>query len=202
MRKSREGDGPTSVLFGCTLVFFLLVGCGDGAAPDAAQAGGVAGTADAPRSAAQDPDAFAPKAEISPEADEAAARMARMFLDAAVVPRRDAVGIPPYPGARVVQVQPASPMMINDEEFEALPVIVLISDDDPARVAEFYASELPGWSQGEFYLNQAFWEGGDDYDPLDVSGQTTPSVLVMEPVGNRPALFPGTRSEIQVRYRP
>lgn len=184
------------------LVLFGLAACGgngDAAAeadrPSAERPPAAATTATAP---ADRPDAYAPRVEIRPEHEEEAG-MEVMFARYAEIPGRDEVAIPPYPGARVVQVQPAGEMTLNQETFTTLPVIVLVTEDSPEEVVAFYRSELPDWGNDEILLNHWFWEGTGDFHPLEPSGMQTPAVGVLEP--HRRALFPQAATEIQVRYQ-
>jgi hypothetical protein len=201
----RRGSRSTSVI-GSTGLLLLAACGGSDAAPDAAQSDVAASARDVQPAATSttttgaDPNAFAPKADVPEELDDSNARLRRMILEATEVPTRAEVGIPAYPGARVVQVHPPGSEQVNS--VEALPLVWLISDDEPAKVAEFYRRELPDWNAGEFYLNSWFWSGQGQFDPLDTSGITTPSVGIMPPVPGRTDMFPGTSSEIQVRYQP
>jgi len=193
---------PGSCLVGGTVLLFVTA-CGGSDAPDAVESAAAAFAADAEPAAAgtaAGPDAFAPKAVVRADLDDSNARMRRMILDAAVVPGRAEVGVPPYPGARVVQVQAPGSEQVND--VVALPLVWLISDNEPEAVVEFYRRELSGWSLGEFYLNTWFWEGDGPYNPIDESGLTMPGIGVMAALPGRADMFPGTRSEIQIRYRP
>lgn len=147
--------------------------------------------------------AYAPPAPI-PEAAENDPSMALavMFLQQLDIPARADVPIPPYPGAVVIQTMASQTATGNDEEFDMLPVIVLVTTDPVDQVAAHYAAALEGWNTKTVFGQHYFWQGEMDYDPFDIESSTAiQSLVIMEDL-DREALVPGAQAELQVRYRP
>ncbi len=160
----------------------------------------------APRAQTGEP--YAPKPEIPGNPPEDATKKAEydleiLMLRSLQVPPKNEVGIPAYPGAKALKYMPASKGSINDEPFVSLPVIEIITVDDPETVAAWYRNNLPGWSEKEFLQNTYFW-GGGNFHPLKVSGMETPHVGVLE-IPRRVLTYfsmPEAKTTIQIRYRP
>ncbi len=91
------------------------------------------------------------------------------------------VGLPVYPGLRMVSSSPGGDMGTG---VTALPAVVGHTDDPMEQVVDFYAENLPGWNQGESFGSQVFWSGEPDegFNLLDPESLARPSVAVMPPI--------------------
>jgi hypothetical protein len=118
----------------------------------------------------------------------------------AVVPSRSEVEAPPYPGAVIIRSVPPRTLSAQGEPYTTLPVLVLVTPDEPEQVIAYYEEMLSNWSGEEIRFAHYFWLGEPDFDPLQMSGKTTPSVRVI-PAGNI-RLVPDAKTEIHVRYSP
>ncbi len=118
----------------------------------------------------------------------------------AIVPSRTEVEAPPYPGAVIIRSIPPRNLSARGERYTTLPVLVLVTPDEPERVIAYYEEMLSNWSGQEIRLAHYFWLGGPDFDPLQMSGKVTPSVQVIQAGDIR--LVPDAKSEIHVRYSP
>lgn len=95
-------------------------------------------------------------------------------IDANDVPMKDAVEIPPYPGAVIASLY--SPA--EDEQQGLLPYINLISSDPIDKVLEFYEQELlqmEGWKWSE--MMEFFYKGDD---AMKAMSNQVPFVNIME----------------------
>lgn len=68
-----------------------------------------------------------------------------MGINAAVVPEKSAVKVPPYPGARVLQTTSGFKMTIKEKKVTCLPTIKLLSTDPVDKVVVFYKEKLKGY---------------------------------------------------------
>lgn len=153
--------------------------------------------------AGQSQEAYAPKIKV-PDAvkDDPEAGLEVMMINMAEVPGRSAVEQPPYPGAFVLQALPASEMAINEDRFQTLPSIRLLTTDDPAKVLEFYKEKLEGWTFGEGFggMFQYLYRGDGEFDPMSKSGRTTPSVVITDAEGMY-KVMPDAKTEITIHYK-
>jgi hypothetical protein len=104
--------------------------------------------------------AYAPKAELPAGAD--ANSMIAAMLSNASVPETDAVGVPAYPGARVVQAMNVQ----NPVTRAQTGTVRLISNDSPEAVAAWYEENLTGWRRSEAMGMIGFGEGGREFNPM------------------------------------
>jgi hypothetical protein len=184
------------------LAFAAATACGGEARSDtqAADAGGVQQAA-----ASQAPaDAYAPKLPVPEDVpDDPGAKMLVMAMRWVTVPSKSEVGVPAYPGARVMSTMAAQKMTVNDEETKMMPGLALLSEDEISDVVEFYTQKLKGWQQKEFFGSYMFWDGPADANPLDI---TLPYPLVgivpLAESGSEKALWPSVKTRIDIRYRP
>lgn len=97
---------------------------------------------------------FAPKAETpaNPNNDPQIAGTI-MILQEVKIPDRSEVGFNPYPDSRVIQTTHMAQL--------GIPVIRLKSNDEMAKVVEFYKNDLSGWSYKELYGTHMFWKGSE-----------------------------------------
>ena len=68
-----------------------------------------------------------------------------MGINAAVVPEKSAVKVPPYPGVRVLQTTSGFKMTIKEKKVTCLPTIKLLSTDPVDKVVVFYKEKLKGY---------------------------------------------------------
>jgi hypothetical protein len=150
---------------------------------------------------AQKPE-YAPRAEIPAEAsNNAMLQMEIRSVRAAQVPKLEEVEAPPYPGAVILRTIAARTSIKGGDEFvDELPIIVLLTPDEPFRVVNYYERNLPGWSRKQFLSSPYFWMGEGEFHPLERSGWLTPSIEVRQAPLSR--LVPNAKTEIRVRYQP
>lgn len=128
-----------------------------------------------------------------------------MSINAAQVPHRSSVGVPPYPGARIVMTRGTSKMKANDVEYTCLQYLKMYAPDDGEKVASFFKEKLTDYKfKSEFGgMIRAFWKGPDDINTLDITQMcTTPNVLITEATDSERKLMPGAKSVIEIGYEP
>lgn len=106
-----------------------------------------------------------------------------MSLNAAEVPDKSSVGVPPYPGARIVMTKGKSKMTANDVEYTCLQYLKMYALDDAKKVASFYKEKLTDYQfKSDFGgMIRAFWKGPEDINTLDITQRcTTPNVRITE----------------------
>jgi hypothetical protein len=151
---------------------------------------------------------FAPVAKDPGKAtikgEEASYPLEKMMLQAIAkkVPDRSAVKQPPYPGAVVVKLQPASKGSEDDVVFTILPVVVLHTTDDVQKVLEFYLKALPDWTKFSYFGMEYVYEGSGEFKPMRKSGLETPNVGIMElPNVMKFHAMPDAKTEILIYYK-
>ncbi len=131
--------------------------------------------------------------------------MSVMTINAAKVPDKSAVEIPPYPGARVFQTNDASEMMVNDKTYKTLPYIKLLSTDPPDKIVAWYKKQLKGYTYEDvFGTSWVFWKGKGKFNGLDIRQRMT-----IQNVGISEAIaamgydkdMKGTKSVIEITYK-
>lgn len=140
--------------------------------------------------------AYAPKAEL-PAGSDANSMVALMLLDANV-PSREAVGVPAYPGARLVQVME----MPNPVTREVQGSVRLISSDTAETVSAWYTDNLLGWSrqEAEAYGITGFGEGGREFNPMNPqTWGVLPSVAISED-DTYGEIWPDVNTVIEINY--
>lgn len=98
---------------------------------------------------------FAKRAQVP--AEIADAYLATSARDA-VIPDRQRVGIPSYPGAVVIRTYAVD---VRPPVYEGLPIVEMISVDDYQTVVDFYKQQLPQWGQAEMLSAYYFAEHGN-----------------------------------------
>lgn len=145
---------------------------------------------------------YAPRVDLPKNADP----MSSMTVNAARIPDRSAVGIPPYPGARVFQTRDAGEMTVNGEKYKTLPYIKLLSVDPSDKIVAWYKKHLQGYTyQDVFGMSWVFWKGKKKFNGLDMTRRST-----IENIGISRATaamgydrdMKGTKSVIEVTYEP
>lgn len=98
---------------------------------------------------------FAKRAQVPSELKDAyLATSARE----AVIPDKQRVGIPSYPGAVVIRTYAVD---VRPPVYEGLPIVEMISSDDYQAVVDYYKKELPQWGQGEMLSAYYFAQNGN-----------------------------------------
>lgn len=130
-------------------------------------------------------------------------QLGAMVVRAARVPGKNAVGVPAYPGARVVQTTEQSTGSINGVSFEGLPMVILLSEDTPEKIVAFYRAALPDWQYENLFFTDWFWSGGGEFHPLEISGMETPAIGIFE-LGEimKYKIWPEAKTRIDFRYQP
>lgn len=176
----------------------ILSACGG---EEAAQSAGAAGTklAAAPTPA----DAYAPSLSVpSSPPDDPVAKLLILAVRNADLPSKSEVGIPAYPGARIMSTMAASTMEVNGEEVEGLPALAMLSGDEISEVVKFYKQNLEGWQSEEFYGSYIFWDGPADANPLDISlPYPTLGIIPLDESGTEASIWPDMKTRIDMRYR-
>jgi hypothetical protein len=146
-------------------------------------------------------EAYAPLIKI-PEGNEndPEMQMGIMMLENSTVPDRSAVSQPPYPGAQVLQALDTNPMF-DDDDFEPLPFIRLLTTDEATKVVNFYREQLSDWTYKEWFGVHIICEGDGEFELMEESGETTPSVTVSEVESGFYKVMPDAKTEITIRYR-
>ena len=115
-------------------------------------------------------DAYAPKVDVKKNGDP----MSAMLINAAKVPDKSAVEIPPYPGARIYQTTDASEMTANDKRYNTLPYIKLLSTDPPDKIVAWYKEQLKDYTYEDvFGTSWIFWKGKGKFNGLDIRDRMT-----------------------------
>lgn len=192
----------TTTVFLAVAAALGLCACGESAPPSAAVT--------EPEAAAPDTkmvvndDAYVPVLEVPRELpDDPGAQMAIMMLASAEVPSADAVNIPAYPGAQLMSAMRGMEMTSNGDKITTWPSLSMLSGDDIADVAAFYSEHLPDWRHKEIVGTHSFWNGDEDSNPLDISGEF--SLVSLTPLMDDDTIrtmWPETRTRIDLRYKP
>lgn len=133
---------------------------------------------------------LAPKAELPPWVDGGApTAIALEMLD---VPTKEEVGVPAYPGSRVIKTK----------EGVELARVDLISPDPPETISAWYAEHLEGWKHKEIGGVSYFWKGDGEFDPQDPAAgrKLVPIVAVTQP-RSFAQTWRDTKGEIFIQYR-
>jgi len=185
-----------------SLIFSLsiLSGCGNSDSPSATAADQDSGT---PATVAR-PDAYAPMLVIPKKLpDDPGMQMMVMMSDNTVMPSASEVNVPLYPGAQVMSAMGPMEMTSNGVKEATLPAMSLLSADESAEIAAFYHEELTGWRYKDFYGMHSFWNGDEDSNPLDITGQfSLVSIVPVSEADTLRAVWPEMRTRIDLRYEP
>lgn len=120
-----------------------------------------------------------------------------------VVPSKEEVGIPAYPGSVIVALKNKSWMEANGVRMDTLPAITLATEDDPAKVTAFYKEKLAGWKyKNQMNMFDIFWTGKDEFNNMDVTDSaTTPNLVVMEAFSAQTDFLPDAKTAITIVYK-
>lgn len=182
---------------------FLVSACGDSTSPSPSEPSASAPEMATPAPVAQ-ADAYAPKLAIPKKLpDDPTLPMLVMMMEQSVIPSTSDVNIPVYPGAQIMTTMAPMEMTSNGEKMTSYPSMSLLSADETAEVQGFYQQQLTGWKYKEFYGSHSFWNGGEDSNPLDVTGRfSLVSILPLSETDSVRAIWPEMRTRIDIRYAP
>jgi len=145
---------------------------------------------------------YAPKVKIT----SSTSPMGQMVIKASKVPDKSSVGIPPYPGAKILQTMDKSEMVVNDEKIKTLPYIKLLSTDPVEKVIDWYKDHLKGYTYEDvFGVSWIFWKGHKKFNGLDMRFFTTiENVRVSEAIAAMiyGENMKGSKSIIEIYYEP
>jgi len=150
---------------------------------------------------------FAPKVDVPKNGKPGIIDiLAVMQVNAAVVPDTAAVGVPPFPGARIVQTASAQSATVNGKKINCLPLVKLVSAARQDEVIAFYKSEAKGYQFRKILggILNAFWKDREKFNPLSFSEIcTTPNILISEiGPGSKNTLMSSAVTDIQIVYKP
>lgn len=151
----------------------------------------------------QEGEPFAPKAPIPDDVRRTPeAAMEVGTIDRARVPAKSEVGIPPYPGAVVVGSTTAEETAgMYGPDAEALPLVRLLSEDDPTEVVSFYRERLgEGWHYVEKFGSHFFWKGDAELTGPGLMAPDLVRIQISEAMDWK--VMPGATSDIFVVYDP
>lgn len=190
----------TCILASSIFSLSILSGCGDSDSTSAPAADQDAG---APAIVAR-PDAYAPMLVIPKKLpDDPGMPMMVMMANNTVMPSASEVNVPLYPGAQVLSGMGSMEMTSNGVKETSLPAMALLSADEIADVAAFYHENLSGWRYKEFYGMHSFWNGDEDSNPMDITGQfSLVSIISVPETDTLREVWPETRTRIDLRYEP
>ena len=150
---------------------------------------------------------FAPKVDvpknIKPGTLDA---LAVMQVNAAVVPDKAVVGVPPFPDSRVVQTVSGQPATVNGKKINCLPLVKLISTAPQDKVIAFYKSHAKDYQFRKIMggILNAFWKDRKTFNPLSFTEIcTTPNIIIsaIDPE-EKNTLMPEAVTAIQIVYKP
>ena len=183
-----------------SLIFSLsiLSGCGNSDSPSTTAADQDTGTP----AAVSRPDAYAPMLVIPKQLpDDPGLQMMVMMSNNTVMPSASEVNVPLYPGAQVMSAMGPMEMTSNGVKESTLPAMSLLSADETAEIVAFYHEQLAGWRYKEFFGMHAFWNGDEDSNPLDITGQfSLVSIVPVSETDTLRAVWSEMRARIDVRY--
>jgi hypothetical protein len=147
-------------------------------------------------------ESFAPKVEL-PKKMENRAMWADM-IKTWVVPSKEEVGIPAYPGSVIVALKDKSWMEVNGEKMDTLPAITLATKDEPAKVTAFYKEKISDWKhKNQMNMFDIFWTGKDEFNNMDINeAATIPNLIIMEAFSAQTDFLPGAKTTITIVYKP
>ena len=139
---------------------------------------------------------YAPKVEPVPGSEGS---LGAMILANTVVPDAAAVGIPAYPGARVLQAQ-NKPVIEGGTNH----IVVLLTADPEDKVLGFYRRELRGWKEDKLMgMTPVFHQGAELPDPFTAEGQSVPNVAVETIIESMQfEVMPQAKTKVTIGYQP
>jgi len=144
---------------------------------------------------------YAPKVKIT----QGTSAMGRMFINMANIPDKSAVGIPPYPGAVVLQTREPGAMQGSDGK-PYLPYIKLLTADPIDKVVSWYKAKLPSWQYQKLDfmggISHRFWKIKGNHGPMDMDAMgTIPNVVISDGTQHADD-YPPVKTMIEMAYQP
>lgn len=121
-----------------------------------------------------------------------------------VVPTKEEVGIPAYPGSVIVALKGKSWMEANGEKMDTLPAITLATADDMEKVTAFYKEKLKDWMyKNQMGMFDIFWTGKDEFNNMDITESATiPNMVIMKAMSGQTDFVPDAKTAITIVYKP
>jgi hypothetical protein len=113
------------------------------------------------------------------------------------IPSREEVGIPAYPGAKILFVQLENRMQENGAWIDLPKRIFMGTPDTSQQVVEFYKKNLIGWEYGEFYKIPTFYKKEGEFKPME--DMITPRIVIAPEFRPR-AIMPLSKTTIDIYY--
>ena len=145
---------------------------------------------------------FAPKVDL-PKKMENRDMWANMIKNW-IVPGKEEVGIPAYPGSVIVALKDTGWMEVNGEKMDTLPAITLATEDELAKVTAFYKEKLADWKyKNQMNMFDIFWTGKDEFNNMDITeAATIPNLIIMGAFSAQTDFLPGAKTAITIVYKP
>ena len=135
--------------------------------------------------------------------DDPGMQMMVMMANNTVMPSSSEVNVPVYPGAQVMSAMGQMNMTSNGVKETTWPSMSLLSADETAEISAFYHEQLTGWRYKEVLGMHSFWNGDEDSNPLDITGQfSLISIVPVSEMDTLRAVWPEMRTRIDLRYEP
>ena len=110
---------------------------------------------------------FAPRADIPRNhKNDPEINLAIMFLKNVKIPTKQEVGVPAYPGSKIIQTDPGA--------ADRLAMVRLLVIDPPEKVLAFYKKALTDWKYKDFYGTHSFFKGSEN----DAMMGKTPAIQI------------------------
>jgi len=121
-----------------------------------------------------------------------------------IVPSKEEVGIPAYPGSVIVALKGKSWMEANGEKMDTLPAITLATSDEMAKVTAFYKEELKEWKyKNQMGMFDICWTGKEDFNNMDITeAATIPNLSIMKAMSAQTDFLPDAKTVITIVYKP
>ena len=147
---------------------------------------------------------YAPKVKVpSGIKEDSPAYFSVMAVNAAIVPDKAAVGVPPYPGAKVIMTSSGMVMASNNDKLTCLNAIQLLTTDAPDKVIAFYKKRLKDYRFKSRYggIINVFWKGAEKFNSADITQVCkTPNISITSESGNE--LMPEAKTMMEIVYEP
>ncbi len=121
-----------------------------------------------------------------------------------VVPSKEEVGIPAYPGSFIVALKEKGWIEANGKKMDTLPAITLATSDKMAKVTAFYKETLKDWKhKNQMGMFDIFWTGKDDFNSMDVTeSATVPNLIIVEAMSAQTDFMPDAKTAITIVFDP
>lgn len=121
-----------------------------------------------------------------------------------IVPSKEEVGIPSYPGSVIVALKEKGWMEANGEKMDTLPSLILATADEMEKVTAFYKENLKDWKhKNQMGMFDIFWTGKDDFNNMDITESATiPNMVIMEAMSAQTDFVPDAKTAITIVYKP